>query len=235
MDNYRPISLLSCFSKIIEKIVAIRLTSFLTENNILSEWQFGFRSQHSTVHPMVHFTNVISNAFNKKKHLLAIFCDLKKAFDCCDHSILLSKLEKYGVRGTELLWFKSYLSDRKQFVSLNGKNSLLTNVLLGVPQGSILGPLLFLLYINDLPISSKLFALLFADDTTLLASSDSVESLVNFVNVEFKKICDFFRANKLMLHPDKTKILFFSNTCNGEGVQINCNNNNDDLLYLTLI
>ena len=166
----------------------------------------------------------------KKKHSLAIFCDLKKAFDCCDHTILLSKLEKYGIRGSELLWFKSYLTDRKQFVALNGKSSLLTEVLLGVPQGSILGPLLFLLYINDLPLASKLFALLFADDTTLLASSNSVESLVEFVNIELKKICDFFRTNKLMLHLDKTKILFFSNTSNGEGVQILCNNNNDDLL-----
>ena len=230
MDNYRPISLLSCISKILEKIVALRLTSFLTECNILSNWQFGFRSQHSTVHPMVHFTNFLSDAINKKKHSLAIFCDLKKAFDCCDHTILLSKLEKYGIRGSELLWFKSYLTDRKQFVALNGKSSLLTEVLLGVPQGSILGPLLFLLYINDLPLASKLFALLFADDTTLLASSNSVESLVEFVNIELKKICDFFRTNKLMLHPDKTKILFFSNTSNGEGVQILCNNNNDDLL-----
>ena len=230
MDNYWPISLLSCISKILEKIVALRLTSFLTECNILSNWQFGFRSQHSTVHPMVHFTNFLSDAINKKKHSLAIFCNLKKAFDCCDHTILLSKLEKYGIRGSELLWFKSYLTDRKQFFALNSKSSLLTEVLLGVPQGSILGPLLFLLYINDLPLASKLFALLFADDTTLLALSNSVESLVEFVNIEFKKICDFFRTNKLMLHLDKTKILFFSNTSNGEGVQILCNNNNDDLL-----
>jgi len=137
MDNYRPISLLSGFSKILEKIVAKRLTSFLSTNNILSNWQFGFRAQHSTVHPMVHFTNFLSNAINEKKHSIAIFCDLKKAFDCCDHSILLAKLEKYGVRGSELSWFKSYLTERKQFVTINGKNSLLTSVLLGVPQGSI--------------------------------------------------------------------------------------------------
>ena len=227
MDNYRPISLLSCFSKILEKIVSSRLSSFLNTCNILSEWQFGFRPHHSTIHPMIHLTNFLSNAINEKKHSLAIFCDLRKAFDCCDHSILLAKLHKYGIRGAELSWFESYLSDRKQFVMINGKNSMLISVLLGVPQGSILGPLLFLLYINDLPLASKLFTLLFADDTTLLASADSVASLNLFVNTEFKKICDFFRTNKLMLHPDKTKILFFSNTQNGEGVQIFCNFNND--------
>jgi len=228
MDNYRPISLLNSFSKILEKIVACRLSSFLSTCNILSDWQFGFRPKHSTVHPMIHLTNFLSNSINEKKHSIAIFCDLKKAFDCCDHSILLSKLEKYGIRGSELSWFKSYLNDRKQFVHINGKNSLLETVLLGVPQGSILGPLLFLIYINDLPLSSKLFTLLFADDTTLMASSDSVESLNLLVNTEFKKICDFFRTNKLMLHPDKTKILFFSNTSKGEGVHILCNNNNND-------
>ena len=235
MDNYRPISLLSSISKILEKIVANRLTNFLNSCNILSDWQFGFRSQHSTVHPMVQFTNFLSTALNEKKHSLAIFCDLKKAFDCCDHTILLSKLNKYGIRGSELLWFKSYLSNRKQFVTIDNFNSLLTDVLLGVPQGSILGPLLFLIYINDLPLASKLFALLFADDTTLLASASSVESLCTFVNIEFKKICDFFRSNKLMLHPDKTKMLFFSTSSKGEGVNIFCNNNNDLLLDPSLI
>ena len=117
MDNYRPISLLSSISKILEKIVANRLTNFLHSCNILSECQFGFRSQHSTVHPMAQLTNFLSTALNEKKQSLAIVCDLKKAFDCCVHTILLSKLSKYGVRGTELLWFKSYLSNRKQFVT----------------------------------------------------------------------------------------------------------------------
>jgi len=218
-----------------EKIVAIRLTDFLNSCNIFSDWQFGFRSNHSTVHPMVHFTDFLSNAYNEKKHSLAIFCDLKKAFDCCDHSILLQKLSKYGIRDAELLWFKSYLSNRKQFVTINNMNSFLTDVLLGVPQGSILGPLLFLIYINDLPLSSKLFTLLFADDTTLLASSNSVESLCTFVNTEFKKVCDFFRSNKLMLHPDKTKMLFFSKSSKGEGVEIFCNNNDDILMDPSLI
>ena len=116
MDNYRPISLLSSFSKILEKLVALRLMSYLSENNILSKWQFGFRSGHSTSHPLVHFLNKITDALNKKKHSIAIFCDLKKAFDTCDHHILLSKLKKYGVEGMELDWFQSYLSNRKQFV-----------------------------------------------------------------------------------------------------------------------
>ena len=115
-DNYRPISLLSCFSKILEKIVYIRLSKFLERCDILTKFQFGFRANHSTVHPMTKLLNFVSKALNEKKHAVALFCDLRKAFDSCDHSILLSKLEKMGIRNNELLWFKNYLTNRMQFV-----------------------------------------------------------------------------------------------------------------------
>ena len=101
MDNYRPISLLSSFSKIIEKIVSIRLTSFLDSNKLISNSQYGFRKKHSTVHPLLHFVNHVSAALDKKEHTLAIFCDLRKAFDTVDFSILFSKLSKLGIRGQE--------------------------------------------------------------------------------------------------------------------------------------
>jgi hypothetical protein len=212
MDNYRPISLLSNFSKILEKIVANRLTNFLETNNLLSNSQFGFRKNHSTLHPLVHFLNFITKSQNNREHALAIFCDLRKAFDTVDHSLLLKKLGKVGVHGTELNWFKNYLSDRKQFVFVNGQASNLLDILLGVPQGSILGPLLFLIYINDLPLYSKLCSYLFADDTTLLASKTTVDELFSFVNEEFRKVVYYFRAHRLVLHPDKTVFMLFSNS-----------------------
>ena len=167
LDNYRPISLLSSFSKILEKIVANRLCNYLELHNLLSNSQFGFRSGHSTIHPMTHFANHVSKALNEKKHTIAIFCDLRKAFDSCNHNILLSKLSRLGIRGAPLAWFANYLSNRSQFVCVNGVNSSLRTIQMGVPQGSILGPILFLLYINDLPLCTELLALLFADDTTL--------------------------------------------------------------------
>ena len=227
MDNYRPISLLSSFSKIMEKVMAVRLLDFLDSNNILSKWQFGFRAGHSTTHPMVHFLNKISDSLNKKKHTLSIFCDLKKAFDTCDHDILLSKLDKYGIKNTELSWFKSYLTQRKQFVSIKDTSSPLLDISLGVPQGSILGPLLFILYINDLPLASELLTLLFADDTTLLFSHDDINVLISTVNSEFKKVCEFFRTNKLVLHPDKTKFIIFSRSKIIQNVVVVCDNNNE--------
>jgi hypothetical protein len=236
-DNYRPISLLSCFSKIMEKVVYLRLFNFLDNCEILTKFQFGFRPLHSTVHPMTYLLNFVSNSLNEKKHAMALFCDLRKAFDSCDHSILLRKLSKIGIRNTELLWFTNYLTNRQQFVHVNGHSSSLINILLGVPQGSILGPILFLLYINDLPLCSNLTSLLFADDTTLLACSDNIEDLFNFVNFEFRKVVEFFRSNKIALHPSKTKYLIFSNShfANNFDAQIFCNFNNSNDSNPTLI
>jgi hypothetical protein len=147
-NNYRPISLLCTFSKILEKIVFSRLMSYLETNNIISQHQFGFRPKHSTFHPMLQIVNKAAEALNKKKFMLVIFCDLKKAFDTVDINILLKKLKKIGVNGNELRWGHSYLSNRSQFVYVNECISDLLNISVGVPQGSILGPLLFLIYIK---------------------------------------------------------------------------------------
>ena len=200
-------------------------------HNILSGQQFGFRKNHSTLHPMIHLNNFISKAFDRKEHVLAIFCDLRKAFDTVNHKILLKKLFRYGVRGQELNWFSSYLSNRNQFVSINGVCSSNKIISIGVPQGSILGPLLFILYINDLPECSKLFTLLFADDPTLLESGPDPAELFNKVNNEFKKITTYFRKNLLSLHPLKTKYIFFSSNRNAQTfngtILINDNNPND--------
>ena len=229
-SNYRPISLLSIFSKILEKIVYNRLYKYLDSNSLLSPNQFGFRTNHSTSHPMTLLLNKVSKSLNSKKHSILIFCDLQKAFDTCNHSILLSKLSKLGVNGNSLLWFKNYLSNRLQFVSINGFESSLLSILTGVPQGSILGPLLFLIYINDLPLYSNLISNLFADDTALLYSSDSLDDLFTTANLEFQKLCTYFRHNKLSLHPAKTKFLLISpsNIYLQPHHKLFINNNNSD-------
>jgi hypothetical protein len=129
------------FSKVLERVVHNRLSAYLNINNLLSNSQYGFRKEHSTIHPLTKFLNYITRAFNDREHCVAIFCDLRKAFDTVDHSILLTKLHNIGIQGQELKWFKNYLLGRKQFVVVNGKSSTLREILLGVPQGSILGPL----------------------------------------------------------------------------------------------
>jgi hypothetical protein len=133
-----------------------------------------------------------------------------------------------GVRGMELQWFKSYLSNRQQFVTVNGFSSTLLSIILGVPQGSILGPLLFLVYINDLPQCSNLLSLLFADDTTLFDSDSNIDDLVSRVNIEFKKVVYYFRAHKLSLHPGKTKFMIFShsNFTNNDNISLQIDFNN---------
>ena len=169
VNNYRPISLLSNINKIFEKLMFNRLYNFLNLHSCIYDLQFGFRSQHSTVHTLISITEKIREALDKGHFACGIFLDLKKAFDTVDHKILLKKLEYYGVRGTTNKWFTSYLSDRKQLVSINGFKSNLHQINIGVPQGSVLGPLLFLIYINDLHSCVKKSTVHhFSDDTNLL-------------------------------------------------------------------
>ena len=165
-SNYRPISLLSQFSKIPEKIFNKRLTSFIEAQHILSDGQYGFRSNHSTSLVLTEFVEKVTSAMDKYQTTISVFIDLKKAFDTVDHNILLSKLQSYGVRGLALEWIKSYLSNRRQCVCYNNSNAEFKEIKCGVPQGSILAPLLFILYINDMcDVSKLLHVILFADDT----------------------------------------------------------------------
>ena len=209
-SNYRPISLLSIFSKIIEKVMYKRLYKFLEKHEILYTLQFGFGASHSIDHALVSLTEAIKNSLDNRKFGCGIFIDLQKAFDTVNHNILLTKLEHYGIRGTALDWFKSYLMDRKQYVSVNGSNSSYLNVTCGVPQGSVLGPLLFLIYINDLPqSSSKLVFYLFADDTNIYFEAENLNLLQQTVNKELKKVKMWLDVNKLSLNIDKTSFIIF--------------------------
>ena len=210
-NNYRPISLLSSFSKLLEKVAAKQMIQFLNKYNLLYEHQYGFRPKHNTTHPVLHFLDKIYNSWNKKEpeYSLGIFIDLTKAFDTCDVSILIQKLYHYGFREESNFWFFNYLNGRKQYVSINGISSKYTEMTCGVPQGSILGPLLFLILINDLPKASSFFTLLFADDTTLQLSSENLKQLYKKANIELAKISDWFKANKLTLNAKKTKYICF--------------------------
>ena len=168
VSNYRPISILPFFSKLFERVIYDRLFSYIKQKNILYPFQHGFQPGHSTSMSLLDIQDKISMAMDNNEYSIGIFLDLAKAFDTVDHRILLAKLECYGVRGIALNWFKSYLDERYQQVMCNGRLSNLQLIEFGVPQGSILGPLLFLLYINDLPNSSSiLHYILFADDSNV--------------------------------------------------------------------
>ena len=208
--NYRPISLLSNINKIYEKMMHSRRYNFLNIHNCIYELQFGFRENHSTIHALLSLTENIREALDNNNFACGIFIDLQKAFDTVDHSILLTKLHHYGIRGITNDWFKSYLSHRKQFVSINGFKSETQSMEFGVPQGSVLGPLLFLLYINDLHCAIK-HSLVhhFADDTNLLLINKSLKQLQKHMNIDLKILQNWLKANKISLNASKTELILF--------------------------
>ena len=209
-SNYRPISLLSNLNKIFEKIMHKRLYEFLEKNECIFKNQFGFRKSHSTNHALINLTEDIRNSLDNGFISCGVFIDLRKAFDTVDHDILIKKLRHYGVRGIALDWFKSYLNNRRQFVTINGISSNELSMNYGVPQGSVLGPLLFLIYINDLNIAIQHSTVRhFADDTNLLFHNKNPKQLTKHMRIDLKNLCNWLRANKISLNASKTELLIF--------------------------
>lgn len=207
--NYRPISILPSLSKVFEKVLLKQLTAYFTQNSILFPSQYGFRKGHSTDHAVLEFVDHIYSRMDSGDTPLSIFVDLTKAFDCLDHEILFKKLEFYGVRGSSLALLRSYLTNRKQFTECENLRSNLNSITTGVPQGSNLGPFLFLVYINDLEKCSDAFKIItYADDSTLISSLNS-EKDEKFINTELLKVQEWLLSNKLSLNVSKTKFMIF--------------------------
>ena len=209
-SNYRPISVLSVFSKIIEKLMHTHLYNFLDTFEMLYPLQFGFREKHSTMHALLSLTESIKQSIDNGKFDCGIFIDLQKAFDTVNHKILPGKLEHYGIRGTTLNWFHSYLTGCQQYVTVNGHISDSLTINCGVPQGCVLGPLLFLTYMNDLPNVSKVLCFyLFADGTSIYFDSTDLITLQKVVNRELRGVRKWLEANRLALNISKTNYVIF--------------------------
>ena len=200
--NYRPVS--------IERFIYNRLLNYIDKHGILCNSQYGFRKQHSTTLALIDMYDKISSSIDQRKCSVRVFLDLLKAFDTVNHDILLNKLDHYGICGLSLDWFKSYLTNRSQFVEFNGAISSSKFISCCVPQGSILGSLLFLLYINDLSKASDLVEfILFADDTNIFCADKDLYSLSIMLNNELHKISTWVKANILSINVDKTKFMIF--------------------------
>ena len=210
LTNYRPISVLTFFAKVFEKIVYNKLLNFISDNNILYDHQYGFRKGRSTQQAIITLVDKVTKSQDIGDIVITLLIDLKKAFDTIDHRILLRKLYSYGIRGSMLKWMESYLTDRSQYVVIDGKVSQTRGIKCGVPQGSILGPLLFIISVNDIcNVSPMLFKILYADDTCVLISGNHLNNLIDRLNTELISLNNWFKANKLSLNTKKSFFMIF--------------------------
>ena len=212
LDNFRGVSLIPTLSKPLEKYMYSTIYSFLDRNGFWSERQFGFRPKYSTIHNALDLYNLITESLASGRSCLSIFVDIRKCFDMVDRDILLAKFENSGIRGQVLNWFRSYYERRRQKVFFDGVfSTTLEDIILGILQGSILGVISFLIMINDLVESvPPALADLFADDAQLFLSANNLEQLIELTNACLPKIIGWYNANKLIIHPKKTKVIIYS-------------------------
>ena len=222
-NSYRPISLLPAIGKLFEKLLAKRLINFLVKYELFSKHQFGFRSKFSTEYAATDLYEKLLYNLDQGLNSCTVFLDLAKAFDSVNHEILLRKLNHYGVRGKALELFRSYLSGRSQFLKLDNMKSSLIDIEFGVPQGSILGPLLFLIFINDLPDATNLYIKLFADDTVLCAQNHDILALEEEMNKELEKVFFWMASNQLTLNIKKSQFMLVTNKRNVASLDIKVN------------
>ena len=212
VQNYRPISLLPLPGKILEKLMHKQLMMYIDDNSLLTDYQHGFRKAHSCIHSVAQLTNFIDKKLDSRTPTLAAFVDFRKAFDCVQHPILLEKLSLLGLAKNVIDWFRSYLTDRRQQVLANNVRSAFQTITQGVPQGSVLGPLFYILYANDIVnVIKNCNVALYADDTVIYTASRDFETSTRKLEADIAALSGWCEANGIGMNMDKTKLMVFGN------------------------